>query len=105
MAAKKVTYKEPKNYFNEAMKKADRDYDKQQAAAKKQFAPNAACTCEQKLVEQLSALTDEMDKAAAALEADVSATITILRPVQLRKRSNRFLRIIKPSIPELHTER
>ena len=44
----------------------------QQAAAKKQFAPNAACTCEQKLVEQLSALTDEMDKAAAALEADVA---------------------------------
>ena len=36
MAVKKVTYKEPKNYFNAAMKKADRDYDKQQAAAKKQ---------------------------------------------------------------------
>ena len=40
MAAKKVTYKEPKSYFNEAMKKADRDYDKQQAAAKKKTASN-----------------------------------------------------------------
>ena len=31
MAEKKVTYKEPKNYFNAAMRKADRDYDKKQA--------------------------------------------------------------------------
>lgn len=38
MATKKVTYKEPKSYFNEAMKQADRDYDKQQAAAKKKTA-------------------------------------------------------------------
>ena len=44
----------------------------QQAAVKKQFAPNASCACEQKIVEQLSALTDEMDKAAAALEEDVA---------------------------------
>ena len=49
----------------------------QQAAAKKQFAPNAACACEQKLVEQLSSLTDEMDKAAAALEADLATLRTI----------------------------
>lgn len=31
MAEKRVTYKEPKSYFNEAMRKAARDYDKKQA--------------------------------------------------------------------------
>lgn len=35
MAVKKVSYKEPKSYFNEAMRKADREYDKQLAAKEK----------------------------------------------------------------------
>lgn len=35
MAEKRVTYKEPKGYFNEAMRKADKEYDKKQAAKAK----------------------------------------------------------------------
>ena len=31
MAEKKVTYKEPSGYFNAAMKKAVKEYDKKQA--------------------------------------------------------------------------
>lgn len=34
MASERVTYKEPKSYFNDAMKKADKEYDKQQATKK-----------------------------------------------------------------------
>ena len=44
----------------------------QQAAAKTQFAPDAACAHERHLVEQLSGLTDRMDSAAAKLEDSVA---------------------------------
>lgn len=35
MAEKKATYKEPSSYFNAAMRKADKEYDKKQAAKEK----------------------------------------------------------------------
>lgn len=39
MAEQKVTYKEPKSYFNDAMKKADKEYDKKQKEKQKQQPP------------------------------------------------------------------
>ena len=35
MAVRKITYKEPASYFNSAMKKAAKDFDKKQAAESK----------------------------------------------------------------------
>lgn len=36
MAVKKITYKEPSDYFTPAMKKAAQEFDKKQEAAKKE---------------------------------------------------------------------
>ena len=43
MAIEKVTYKEPKSYFSPAMRKADKEYDKQLKAEK-----NAATSSKKK---------------------------------------------------------
>lgn len=39
--AKKITYSEPASYFNAAMKKADKAWDKKEAAARKKAAKPA----------------------------------------------------------------
>lgn len=35
MAVKRVTYKEPKSYFNAEMRKAEKEYDRKKAAEEK----------------------------------------------------------------------